>query len=41
MLAKVPGESDFTVLNYIKLCNTDACKEVVCFECVAYWFESA
>lgn len=41
MLTEVPGESDFAVLNYMKLHSTDTCKEVVCFECAAYWFESA
>ena len=41
LLAEVPGESDFAVLNYIKLGSTDACKEAVCFECTAYWSESA
>lgn len=41
MLSKVPGESDFAVLNYIKLGSTDVCKEAVCFGCAAYRFESA
>lgn len=41
MLTKVPRESNFAVLNYIKPGTTDAYKEAVCFECAACWSESA